>query len=138
LRLVSYRLLKLNVEHYVPEGPFRGNALKRIERLDPTKAVNNEDQLARVWADLERSSPAADVYRVEFAKQWKQIGCAAPGAPYVLMGLIRSIEQTALVYDPQVPLLAAEFLREDCAGARGLSDEEKHKLSNLRDRSLQK
>jgi hypothetical protein len=42
------------------------------QRLDPTKALEGEDEMAKDWA--ERSSPAPDVYEVSLAAQWRDTG----------------------------------------------------------------
>jgi hypothetical protein len=44
--------------------------MTRIEqRLDPTKALEGEDEMAKDRA--ERSSPALDVYEMSLAGQWR-------------------------------------------------------------------
>jgi hypothetical protein len=92
--------------------------------------------MAEYWDKLQTLSPAPDAYEERLAKQWWQIGCSTEGAPYVLAGLIETMNSD---YSPfssnsvQVPRLAANFLKDECAGARGLSDDAKGKLKALRD-----
>jgi hypothetical protein len=69
-----------------------------------------------------------------------QIGCSPNGAPYVIAGLIRTMGSPDSPFSPdsvQVPQLAADFLKDGCDGARGLSDFAKVKLKAPRDRAGQ-
>jgi hypothetical protein len=113
--------------------------MKRIEKLDPAKALEGEAEMAKVWEAQARSSPATDVYEKRLAGIWQEIGCSAEWAPYVVRGLLDRWEGSALLFSAQSPqpsVLAAAFLDEEhCPGARGLTDAEKAKLEGLRDRS---
>ncbi len=106
-----------------------------IAQLDPSKALERETEMAKVWADQERSSPAPEVYEKSLAAQWQKTVGAADGAPYVLRALLRRLEipsHSPFAEDsPEVPKLAAAFLKPDCAGARGLSEAEIAKLKAL-------
>jgi len=85
----------------------------------------------------------ADSYFNTLAKTLKEIGCAADGAPYVVGALIRPISAVRVQLDyrfgpnlSQEAEVAAAFLDEPkCPGARGLSEENKAKLQEIRDRS---
>lgn len=92
--------------------------------------------MARHWVYLQRFSPALDAYEAELDKQWRQIGCAPEGAPFVLAGLIRNMADDPLFArnSPHASQLAADFLKDDCAGARGLPDDAKATLQELRKR----
>lgn len=128
----SYALLRSVIEQQVPEGQ-RDEALKRIEPLG--KPPSAEDEVsAKAWRELEKSSPSPQVYRKGLVDRLKKIGCATEGAPYVISGLI-----TQLAYrfrDPsRLAAVAKAFLDEpNCPGALGLSEENKAKLREIRDR----
>jgi uncharacterized protein YjbI with pentapeptide repeats len=109
--------------------------------LDPTRPLDGEQEMARRWADLQAASPARDVYEKELAKLWREIGCAAAGAPYVLTNLIETAQSNRISpFAPgsaQIPQLAADFLTESCAGARGISESTRAQLIALRDQAPQ-
>ena len=74
---------------------------------------------------------------------FKEIGCAAEGAPYVMGGLIKYamgslVKQLDELSDDHLSgELAAAFLDEArCPGARGLPKEYKAALQEIRDRTL--
>jgi hypothetical protein len=108
----------------------------RIDRLDPKKALDGEDEMAKAWVELESSSPSLEVYEKSLAEQWRATGCTADGAPYVLRGLLHQLEFSNR-FDEQsleLPALAAAFLDEEhCPGALGLSEVDKAKLKAIRD-----
>jgi len=90
--------------------------------------------MAQTWAELQSSSLTLCAYEEELFNQWQRIGCAAAGAPYVLTALIHTLRDqgSPFKYDsPQLARLEAEFLKEDCAGARGLSEDTKEILKAL-------
>ena len=139
----SFSGLKESFKKKVPDDVYRAAPLARIElRLDPEKPLNEEKQMAEHWEELQAAPPPApDVYEAALAEQWRQIGCSTQGAPYVLARLIRYMDYSLSPFSPgspQVPQLAAEFLKDNCAGASGLSDDEKGRLKALRDRGAQK
>ena len=46
----------MTLKHRLPEGGYK--SIKRIEqRLDPAKALEGEEEMAKVWAFRERESP---------------------------------------------------------------------------------
>jgi hypothetical protein len=88
--------------------------------------------MAVAWAALEGSSPPLDVYEKGLAKQLRETGCAAGGAPYVLSGLLNRLED---MKTSQEFVLAAQFLDDaHCPGAHGLSPAAKARLEAVRDR----
>lgn len=132
----SFEELKALIAAQVPEGDLRRVATERIKRrLDPTKALEGEDAMAKVWAARASSSPTQEVYEKSFARQWRNSGCAADGAPYVLRALLSRLddpEESGLGADsPEKAKLAVAFLDKDCAGARGLSEAEIAKLKAI-------
>jgi hypothetical protein len=139
----TFEALKRLIIGEVPEGKERHNALLRIEaNLDPNKALDGEKEMAVVWADHERSSPAPEAYEKSLAEQWRKTGCAADGAPYVVRAFLARVN-TAFFMDHifsspfaidslEKPKLAAAFLDEaHCAGAHGLSEADKAKLEEI-------
>jgi uncharacterized protein YjbI with pentapeptide repeats len=129
----SFAALKGLIEREVPEGSRRDAALKRIAILDPAQSLNGWEE---VWADLARSSPSLDVYEASLVARLRETGCDASGAPYVIRELLL-IRRSRFVPRPQPPELAAAFLDEaQCPGARGLSEDEKLHLRDIRDRRL--
>ncbi len=114
--------------------------MKRIEaRLDPSKPLEGEKEMAKVWAFHERSVPALEFYKRSLAEQWRKTVCDAEGAPFVLRALLARLRGEALPFgkdSTEVPKLAAAFLdKEHCPGARGLSEDEIAELKNIHDRA---
>jgi hypothetical protein len=126
---------KKGIEREVLEGGTRANVLKRIDpRLDPAKPLKDEAEMTQSWAELQSSTLTLSAYEEELFNQWQRIGCAAAGAPYVLTALIQKLQSHVSPFKPDSPQqarLAAEFLKEDCAGARGLSEDTKEILKAL-------
>jgi hypothetical protein len=133
----SFVALKRLIVEEIPEGDTKSATWKRIEqRLDPTKALEGEDEMAKIWAVQANSSPAPEVYEKSRAGQWRELGCAAEGAPYVLHALI--VQLSFPRFSPfrdksdAAKALAAAFLDEaHCAGAHGLSEADKAKLKKI-------
>jgi hypothetical protein len=138
----SLNSLKGSIRQQIPSGWRLDAALMRLDRgLDPTKPLVGETQMAERRAKIESSSADPTTVRAEQAKLFRELGCALEGAPYVLTGLIRNrlfwidpslweIQKWAsnMVWGAGLKEgreLAADFLKGDCAGARGLSEEAK-------------
>jgi uncharacterized protein YjbI with pentapeptide repeats len=136
----SYAALKSVIENRVPAGGFwRAQTLKRIATLENPPYVRDEAS-ARAWADTaEASSRSPKPYPEVLAETLEDVGCAADGAPYVMSGLIRELDYRFEKGSSQEAAVAAAFLNEaKCPGARGLSEENKAKLQEIRDRGLPK
>jgi len=136
----SFDALKRLITKQVPEGYFRREAMERIEaRLDPSKPVEEKEDMAKFWEEKASSSPTKEVYEKRVTEVWHEMGCAAEGAPYVLRGLLYRLEGLSSPFgyrSPQPSVLAAAFLDEArCSGARGLTEAEKAKLKEIRDRA---
>jgi hypothetical protein len=109
--------------------------MARINRLDQRSPLDGENEMAGAWAALAQSSPLGTVYEKRLVDQWLEIGCAADGAPFVILGLIDRLDR---LDGPQGTKLAGAFLDETrCAGARGLPDDAKARLKEIRDASSQ-
>ncbi|MGB6175983.1 MAG: hypothetical protein WBF43_06530, partial [Methylocella sp.] len=119
-----------------PERYTKHATTERIEQnLDPTKAVEGEAEMAKIWLARERETPTPEAYEKGLAGQWRELGCAAEGAPYVLDGLIYHLR---FAYDwpfrqsDAATALAAAFLDEaHCPGAHGLSEADKAALKEI-------
>jgi uncharacterized protein YjbI with pentapeptide repeats len=135
-----FNQLKQLIAKQVPEDDA-GDAMERIEKLNPAKALEGEDEMAIVWNAQARSSPASEVYEKRVTELWHATGCTAEWAPYVLRGLLPRLRSGSShspfsAQSPQLPALAAAFLDEEhCEGAHGLSGDEKATLKAIRDSS---
>ncbi len=116
--------LKQLISDRVPEGNARRAAMEVIEQRldpDPTKTLEGEDEMAKVWAAHERASPTPQVYEKSVAGQWRTAGCAGDGAPYVLRALLARMQgdfSPFAEYSPERTKLAGAFLDEaNCPGA---------------------
>jgi len=140
----SYAALKSLIENSVPWVGERDQVLRRITTLEEPPYVADETS-AKAWTDLAKESArSSGSYFNTLAEKLKAIGCAADGAPYVIGGLIRRISANQVRLDllfernlSQEAEVAAAFLDEvKCPGARGLSDENKAKLREIRNRGF--
>jgi uncharacterized protein YjbI with pentapeptide repeats len=133
----SFNELKDMIAEQIPEGYRRREAVKRVgQSLDPSKPLDGENEMAKIWEAQARFSLAIEAYEKRVAGIWRETGCAAEGAPYVLRQLLSSLDSTPFdAQSPQKPVLAAAFLDEEqCPCARGLTNGEKAKLKEIRDR----
>ena len=89
----SFAKLKQLIAKDVSEGDYK-RAIEGIEqRLDPTKALEGEKEMAKIWAARERESPAPEANLNSRVGQWREAGCAAEGSPYVLHGLVAQLRR---------------------------------------------
>jgi hypothetical protein len=127
-------VLKRLIEEQVPEDRVRHIALELIAPLDPARRLDSEEAMAKAWADLAQSSPSLDVYEKSLAVSLRETGCDANGAPYVIRRLLGKLDTRFTSGSPQPAALATAFLDDaQCPGARGLSEEEKVMLREIRD-----
>jgi hypothetical protein len=132
----SFAAFKQLIAVKVAEGYFI-RPLRTIEQmLDPSKALEGEDEMAKIWAAREHESPTPEAYAKILAEQWRELGCAADGVPYVLHGLVAQLGDPN--YSPfrdqsdAAKALAAAFLDEArCPGAHGLSEADKANLKKI-------
>lgn len=133
----SFAELKRFIAKEVPEGENKRTVMERIEqRLEPTMALEGEDEMAKVWAARERKTPAPTSYAKLLAEQWRVLGCAAEGAPYVLHELIAELSRPVISpfrdQSDAATALAKNFLDEaHCPGAHGLSEADKAELKKI-------
>ena len=151
----SFAALKSLIENSVPAGPRRNQALRQIAILGKPPYVADEAS-TKAWTDLAKESQGrlAGSYYNTVAEVLKEIGCAADGGSYVINGLMRSAGLIRLganavlvnvvrldgyfraAHPPQEAQVAAAFLDETrCPGARGLLEETKAILRQIRDRA---
>jgi hypothetical protein len=145
LSLTQFEELKGLITKQVPEGDGQRAALERIERLHPHLPLEGEHEMLKAWTTLGQRFSNSETFEKVVAKQWRELGCAAgEGTPYVLQGLLNYRLQGLLNYHrvfsvplegSEGPALAAAFLKEDCAGARGLTEAQKAELKAIRDRA---
>jgi hypothetical protein len=95
-----------------------------------------DGEMATIWATRERESPTPVAYTKTLAGQWRELGCAAEGAPYVLHGLAAQLSNTLISpfrdQSEEAKSLAFDLLDEaHCAGARGLSEADKAELKKI-------
>ena len=98
------------------------------------KPLEGENEMAKIWAARERETPAPEVYEKSLAGQWREAGCAAEGAPYVLRALIARLRFYSRFREQRyaAKALAAAFLDEaHCPGAHGLSEADKATLKKV-------
>jgi hypothetical protein len=127
-----HRVIEENVPHFpLRYGDPRDQALDRLAVLDPdpAQAPEWENEAKRAWTVLAGSSPSFDDYLKSVAGLWRDTGCDVGGAPYVIHGILRIDLSSAALR----AALAKSFLNEEhCPGARGLSEEDKAKLREMR------
>jgi len=97
----AFAELKQLITRQVPEGDRRDKALNRIAILDPAKASWTQQQEEKVWTDLARSSPSAEVFIKNFTVKLKEMGCDANLGPYVIHGFF--LTQSAPVFRKRSP-----------------------------------
>ena len=103
----------------------------RIARLDPASGLEEEAAMAKGWTALEKASPPELAYVQKRAERLGDIGCAAEGAPYVILGIL---QRPAWLGNARGALVAARFLDEKhCPGAAKLPEDAKLKLQEIRD-----
>jgi hypothetical protein len=99
--------------------------LNRIAALDPTKPSPDKQEEDKVWTDLVRSSPSADLYNRDLVVRLQETGCDADLGPYVIAGFL--LNPTTLRFlkgSPEWATLADAFLDEaHCPAARALPRE---------------
>jgi len=134
----SYAALKLLIENTVPaEWGLRHLALRQIALLEKPPYAADEAS-TKAWTDLsEASARSAGSYFNNLAKVFKEIGCAAYAAPYVTGALIGRLDyRFHNNFSPEAEVAAAFLDEAKCPAARGLSEENKAKLQEIRDRAL--
>jgi hypothetical protein len=125
--------LKQSIEEQMLRGGMRDDALRRIARLDPDSAWTDVYYPpASHWADRENASLPTAQYEKSLADILKKTGCAIEGVPYVIRGLEKHLVTRFTYGSADLATLAKAFLDEPtCAGARGLSTEDKAYLQKF-------
>jgi uncharacterized protein YjbI with pentapeptide repeats len=108
----------------------RTAALERLKNLDSSKLLGIETAWEQRWRTLEQLSSTGETHKAELLDQWRSIGCAFEGSPYVFIALTGKMEHVP-VLKPQLPGLAAAFLDPACVGGRGMSKATRAKLEEL-------
>jgi len=144
----QFHSLTQQITEHTPPGDWRSQALARIEALDPAKPMDGETDMSKAWANLEHSQLELDVQQ----NILRETGCKG-AAPYVIQGFIfqggvksryNGLFFNKYDYGPfggrfgadrsHPAALAHYFLDEaNCPGARGLSEEDRSSLREIRD-----
>jgi hypothetical protein len=125
-----YEALKAKIEA-APPGKLREAALERIKPLG-AEPFTVEEKAAETWLALAKASEAAAKdYPAWLAESLIRTGCDGRGAPYVIRGLLRQLDDRFSLDDPQEAAVVNAFLDPGCEGARGLSDDDKAELRRL-------
>ncbi|MGD0105906.1 MAG: hypothetical protein ABSC06_17975 [Rhodopila sp.] len=113
-----------------------GEALQSIDLMDPDRALDSDHDIEAAWK--RRRSPPTAEFEEARSKVWKEIGCAADGAPFVVAALVEQLRGFGNVFpsefandSPHPAQIAAAFLRDDCAGASWISASTRAKLTEL-------
>jgi uncharacterized protein YjbI with pentapeptide repeats len=130
----SFAVLKSLIENNVPAGSLRDGALQRIASLKKPPYFEDEPS-AKAWAELEEiSSHSGGLYYETSLKTLETIGCASDGAPYVVGGLIPQLNgRFGDRLSQETPVLSAFLDEAKCPGVRGLPEEIKSQLKQIRD-----
>jgi len=125
----SLAALEKLIPEKFPEGDERRAAMEWVEQRFET--LEGENEMAKIWAARERETPAPEVYEKSLAGQWREAGCAAEGAPYVLRALIARLRFYSRFPEQRyaAKALAAAFLDE--APCPGLSEADKATLKKI-------
>jgi uncharacterized protein YjbI with pentapeptide repeats len=132
----AYEDLKRRVTEQISSESRRQEAMSRIERLNPTKPLESESELAQRWVALTGSSPSKSTYQRGLTKELTRIGCEPAGAPYVLDAIIHYMSSPYGQFEDQdreaLHTLAVAFIdKEHCPGARKLSEYAEATLKEL-------
>lgn len=138
----DYSALESVIEEQVPSGSQRQSVLRQIERLDPSKPLWGEKNMARRWYALANPTLPRPDPELGLVREWIQVGCETEGAPYVLEGIIYDMDSNGW-WDPVVKnqhylspeaksQLAAKFLdKQNCAASSKLSKSDEEKLKQF-------
>jgi uncharacterized protein YjbI with pentapeptide repeats len=117
------------ITQIVPQD-IRDTVLMRItQEFESKKMLVSE--MAKAWAVFGSASPESDAYERGLAEQLRATGCAADGAPYVIPGLLHRLE-TFTVDTALTPFFPFFLDQKICAGAYGLSEADKARLTSMR------
>jgi uncharacterized protein YjbI with pentapeptide repeats len=135
--------LKQLISSEIPNGPYRDEALRRIEKgLNPNQPLLGEDAIAHDWVALANAPPPHDQYEKNVSEVWRVAGCANDdGAPYVVRAvtrfMIRAYRNPAAMMalkSVQTTNLAKIFLdKQLCRNQVPLSDDTRTALKSIAD-----
>ena len=121
----------------LPPGPARNLALQRISSLDPDAAVDGEADILSDWVSRLTRRQQGDEFLRTRSAILRDLGCSPEHAPYVLAGLSFNFKQQTTT-EPRgkvaIAALAADFLKADCSGNKGLSKGKRDILSGIANR----
>jgi uncharacterized protein YjbI with pentapeptide repeats len=136
----SFLSLMRRLAEEIPEGGIRVKVLEQVmQRLDPRKTPEAENEMAGAWNALARSSPGDNVYEKSLAEQWRQTACAVEDAPYSLLGILDQLWGKLPLNDPlspeEVKLVASLLDQQHCPGTHGLSETKRAELLEIREQN---
>jgi uncharacterized protein YjbI with pentapeptide repeats len=126
--------IKDTISETILDVKTRDRALDRIGRLEPTREVEGEIEMAKQWANLSASSGQALNSSNLVVQQFRATSCSAQGAPYVIRQMI---DRLGTFGADEAAKLAKEFMDvEHCSGAKELTGAEKAKLNDLQEGTI--
>lgn len=130
----SFAALKRLIEEAVPPGDRREQAMKRIAILDPTVQFGREKEIADAWTALAHLSVSREVNEDTAVTYLRDVGCDSRSGAYVVHRLLKTAFDNRFSRGSPWPAkIAGNFLAENCAPTRGLSEEDKAILKAIRD-----
>jgi len=73
-KAASFAALEQLIADEVPEGDSKHGVMERIEQhLDPAKALEGDEEMAKIWAARESVTPTPEVYAKSLAGQWREL-----------------------------------------------------------------
>lgn len=132
--------LRRIVERYMPGGMARDRMLVRLgPSLDPSEHLQGEKEIQSSWEHLKPSTSLPNTgLEMHLEKLWREIACAVDGAPFVLTGLVNTIDDPVAFRftagSLQASKLAGYLLEKECAAAPTIAEVTKMQLVELRGR----
>src|SRR5258708_205528 len=118
------------IANNVTDSKTRPDAIRRMARLDPAYHLEDEDDIARHWAMLNKSSALVRNRGAMLVQQLQMTGCTAEGSPYVFRQLL---DRFGAFDTKEATKLAEAFLDDQhCPGAKRMTEAEKAKLEQIR------
>lgn len=136
----SFDTLTADIDRWVPAEQISA-AKVRIAPLvlsrsgSSSTAVAQRSDLEKAWlalADKSSAEKADPADEEKLSKRLQRVGCDAPGAAYILRGVVHTLPDRFEKGSPQLLALAERFLdAKKCDGAMGLSERNRFDLQEL-------
>ncbi len=133
---VDVQAIHRAIDRYVLDGEVKDLMLGRLRpNLDPDRPAPGEGEIKASDALVENPAGTQIVHERELHKLWKELGCAADGAPFVLASFVHTLfDEKAVRFKPdsdELSHLAKELSQPACAGSIVMSEETKMRLLDL-------